>query len=102
MVQLILHHTSESIREHADKWLDLRGLSDHEAALKIQQSGVQILVDLAGHTKNNRIAIMAYRPAPVQCLYMGYPATSGADFIDYYLADRKVLPRGAYSTFSER
>ena len=93
---------SESIRAHADKWLDLRGLSDHEAALKIQESGVQILVDLAGHTKNNRIAIMAYKPAPIQCLYMGYPATSGADFIDYYLADRKVVPDQHTQYFSEK
>ncbi len=92
----------ESIKSHADKWLDLRELSDYEAALKIQQSGVHILVDLAGHTRNNRIAIMAYRPAPVQCLYLGYPATSGADFIDYYLADRVVVPEEHTSHFSEK
>tara|TARA_B100000674_G_scaffold478323_1_gene475278 strand:- start:861 stop:2024 length:1164 start_codon:yes stop_codon:yes gene_type:complete len=93
---------SQSIRSHSDKWLNLRDLSDYEAAVKIQESGVQILVDLAGHTRNNRIAIMAYRPSPIQCLYMGYPATSGADFIDYYLADCKVLPEEHAEHFSEK
>lgn len=90
------------ISDQADEYIDLCSISDKDAAIKIQQAGVDILVDLAGHTQNNRISIMAHRPAPVQCLYMGYPATSGASFIDYYIADKKVLPPSHVSRFSEK
>ena len=53
---------------------------------------IDIAVDLNGHTAGARTGIFAYRPAPVQVNYLVYPGTIGADFIDYILADRIVLP----------
>lgn len=91
-----------AIRENADEVLELRGLSDEQAAYRIRQADIDILVDVTGHTHNSRMAIMAYRPAPIQCLYLGYPGTSGTSFIDYYISDQKVLPPTHAQYFSEK
>ena len=56
---------------------------------------IDIAVDLKGFTGDSRPAILASRPAPVQVNYLGYPGTMGADFIDYIIADRFVIPEGA-------
>ncbi len=72
------------------------------AATKINQSGVDILVDLKGHTRNNRLEICALRPAPVQVTYLGFPGTSGADFLDYILTDRIVTPEDQSPYYSEQ
>src|SRR5207244_10667008 len=63
--------------------------SDREVAKLLLDLDVDIAVDLKGHTQHGRPAILAYRPAPVQVSYLGYPATMGVDFIDYVLADRR-------------
>jgi protein O-GlcNAc transferase len=64
--------------------------------------GVDIAVDLKGHTQYGRPAIPAYRPAPVQVSYLGYPGTMGAEFIDYVLADPIVLPASQAQFYSEK
>jgi predicted O-linked N-acetylglucosamine transferase (SPINDLY family) len=63
---------------------------------------VDIAVDLTGHTQDGRLGILAHRPAPVQVSYLGYPGTTGADFIDYVIADPTVLPRDHQPYFTER
>ena len=63
---------------------------------------VDILIDLKGYTHHARPAISAYRPAPVQVSYLGYPATMGADFIDYIIVDPFVVPASQQPFFSER
>src|SRR5262249_23369854 len=68
----------------------LRG--DREVAQSLFDLGVDIAVDLKGHTEQARPAILAYRPAPIQVSYFGYTATMGVDFVDYILADDVVLP----------
>jgi protein O-GlcNAc transferase len=90
------------IVEDADRFVDIRHLSDLEAAKRIHEDGVDILVDLMGYMKDNRISIFAFRPAPVQVGYLGYPGTTGADFMDYLIADHVAAPVGDDKYFSER
>ncbi len=85
-----------------DRFVDIRALSHREAARRIHADKVDILVDLKGYTYHARPAISAYRPAPVQVSYLGYPATMGADFIDYIIVDPFVVPASQQPFFSER
>ncbi len=78
--------TTEQYRRVADCYVDANVLNDEALAQRIHDDGVQILVDLAGFTFRSRIAVMAYRPAPVQVSYIGYPYTSGLREIDYFLS----------------
>jgi protein O-GlcNAc transferase len=85
-----------------DPFVDIRPLSHAQAAQRIHADAVDILIDLKGHTLNARTALLAARPAPVQVNYLGYPGTMGADFIDYIIADRCVVPPGHQQYFSEK
>src|ERR1700737_2455747 len=85
-----------------DRFVDIRPLSHSEAARLIHADKVDILIDLKGYTHHARPAISAYRPAPVQVSYLGYPATMGADFIDYIIVDPFVVPASQQPFFSER
>ncbi len=85
-----------------DRFVDIRVLSHRMAADLIHADKVDILVDLKGYTYHARPAISAYRPAPVQVNYLGYPATMGADFIDYIIVDPFVVPGSQRPFFSER
>jgi predicted O-linked N-acetylglucosamine transferase (SPINDLY family) len=84
-----------------DQFHDVAQRSDREVAELLLDLGVDIAVDLKGHTQHGRPAILACRPAPVQVSYLGYPATMGVDFIDYVLADRIVLPFDQQPSYSE-
>ncbi len=66
---------------------NVRGLDDESTARMIRRDKIDILVDLTGHTAGNRLCVFAYKPAPVQITYMGYPDTTGLSQIDYRLAD---------------
>jgi len=81
---------------------DVRERSDREVAGLIRDLGIDIAVDLKGYTQDSRPMIVAYRPAPVQVNYLGYPGTMGADFIDYVLADRFVVPQDHQAFFTEQ
>jgi predicted O-linked N-acetylglucosamine transferase (SPINDLY family) len=85
-----------------DRFVDIRARSHRKAAELIHAEGVDILVDLKGYTHHARPAISAYRPAPVQVNYLGYPATMGADFIDYIIVDPFVVLSSQQPFFSER
>jgi predicted O-linked N-acetylglucosamine transferase (SPINDLY family) len=79
--------------EHAfDEFKDISPLANRAAADQIRVDGIDILVDLQGHARNNRLEILAYRPALIQATYLGYPGTLGAPFVDYLIADRFVIP----------
>jgi predicted O-linked N-acetylglucosamine transferase (SPINDLY family) len=85
-----------------DRFVDIRAFSHRQAAAAIRNDRVDILVDLKGYTHQARPAITAQRPAPVQVSYLGFPATMGADFIDYLMVDSFVVPADQQPFFSER
>jgi protein O-GlcNAc transferase len=80
------------ISKDADKFVDLHGLNHAEAAKCIWDDQVDILVELNGYTEGSRLDICALRPAPVQVSYLGFPGTTGADFMDYIIVDKIVAP----------
>ena len=90
------------IEHDSDKFFDIQTLGHLPGAKTIYDSGVDILIDLKGHTGNNRLEICALRPAPVQVSYLGFPGTTGADFLDYFITDRIVTPEELVPFFSEQ
>ncbi|MEW6690858.1 MAG: tetratricopeptide repeat protein, partial [Pseudomonadota bacterium] len=90
------------LRRAFDRFVDLRALSDAEAADAIRADGVDILLDLKGYTFRARPGIAALRPAPVQVSYLGYPGTMGAEFIDYLVGDRVVTPVEHAGDYTEK
>lgn len=91
-----------TILDSADSVEDVSGLSPYEAAYKIKAKEIDILIDLAGYSQNNSMSILAHRPAAMQCHWLGYPGTLGADFIDYLIADPYLAPAEIHATFSEK
>ena len=80
------------IAADCDRFVDIAGMDDDAAARCIAANRVDILVDLKGHTENGRLGICARRPAPVQISWLGYPGPVGAEFFDYLICDRVVVP----------
>jgi predicted O-linked N-acetylglucosamine transferase (SPINDLY family) len=85
-----------------DRFVDLRPLSDWEAARRIHADGIDILVDLKGFTREARTRILGFRPAAIQVNFLGYPGTMGAEFIDYVIADPVCIPPGHEAFFGEK
>jgi protein O-GlcNAc transferase len=94
--------TRHRIRGAFDRFLDVRGLSDLAAAELIRTHEIDVAIDLKGFTGGCRPGILAPRPAPVQAAYLGFPGTMGADFIDYIIADRWVIPPDAHGCYTEK
>lgn len=80
------------IRRHTSRYTVVDALSDVQLAGKIEEDGIDIAIDLAGHTTWSRISALAYRPAPVQITYLGYPNTTGLSTIDFRISDPYVDP----------
>ncbi len=85
---------SRAFEAQADHWRPVAGLEDDAVAALVREDGIDILVDLAGHTSNNRMLVFARRPAPVQVSWLGYPNTTGMRAIDYRLTDAIADPPG--------
>jgi protein O-GlcNAc transferase len=92
----------QRIERNCDRFVELNRLSHLEAAEKIFEDKVDILVDLAGHTEGNRMEICALRPAPLQIRYLGMAGTTGADFFDYIVTDPIVTPNEQAPFYSEK
>ena len=90
------------IKRDCDNFVDIESMTDIDAAQKIYKDEVDILIDLMGHTRGNRLGILALKPAPIQVTYLGCPATTGANFIDYIMTDNIVTPIGDSPYYSEK
>ncbi len=82
-------------------WRQLAGYADEAAAQEIHRDGIHVLLELSGHTANNRLPVLAFRPAPVQVSWLGYFATTGVAQIDYFLADEVSVPAQHRGHFTE-
>lgn len=91
------------LKRHVDHWRDVLALGDAELAGQVRADGIDILVDLAGHTRGNRLGTFALRAAPVQVSYLGYPATTGLAEMDWRITDAWADPPEMTEAFhSER
>jgi predicted O-linked N-acetylglucosamine transferase (SPINDLY family) len=88
-------------RAAASAWRDVAGWNDERLAEQVRTDRVDLLVDLAGHTAQNRLLVFARKPAPVQVTWLGYEGTTGLAAMDYLLADRHVVPPGAEAHYRE-
>ncbi len=86
---------------YADHWCATRGLTDEEICERIRLDGIDVLIDLAGHTAGNRLGVFAGKPAPVSLHWLDFGYTTGLTAIDYYLTDEIAAPPGSEHLFSE-
>jgi predicted O-linked N-acetylglucosamine transferase (SPINDLY family) len=94
--------TSKRLRASCKAWHSALGLSDSALALRIREDGIDILIDLSGHTAGNRLPVFAWKPAPIQVSWLGYFATTGVAAIDYFIADPWTLPPDQEAFFTEK
>ena len=94
--------THDRIRAAVDQWCDIGRLSDQQAAQKIADDAIDILIDVNGYTKHARTKIFAYRPAPVVVNWCGYPGTMGSPYHHYLIADQHIIPPENEIFYSER
>lgn len=94
--------TKQELMDDVDYYHDVKLMSDAEVALHARENKIDIAIDLKGFTLQTRIGIFAYRFAPIQISYLGYPGTTGADFIDYIIADEIVIPSDSRKFYTEK
>jgi len=90
------------IQKAFDQFIDVSGMSDFEVAMLSADLGINIAVDLCGHTAQSRTGIFAHRAAPIQVNFLGYPGTMGAPYFDYIIADKTLIPEEAFNFYSEK
>jgi predicted O-linked N-acetylglucosamine transferase (SPINDLY family) len=90
---------SRRMREYFEHWNPICALEDVRLAKKIMDDGIDILIDLSGHTSLNRLRAFAHKPAPVQVSWLGYVGTTGLRAIDYYITDRHFLPPAQFARY---
>ena len=93
---------TERMRRAAHRWRDIAELDDAAVADAIRADGIDILVDLAGHTRRTRLLVFARRPAPIQVSWLGYFNTTGLATMDYFVTDPASSPPGQERYFVER
>jgi len=90
------------LKNSVDKFIDVTDLSFNEISEMSRKDNLDIAIDLMGYTKNNRLGIFKYRIAPIQINYLGYPGTIGADYYDYIIADKILIPENQKKFYSEK
>ena len=97
-------HSSTRLRLEAafEHFIDVQGNSDQNIAELIRRLEIDIVVDLMGLSRNNRLNVLARRPAPIILNYLGYPGTLGADYVDYIFADSTVVPEDQDMFYTEK
>ncbi|QWD66367.1 tetratricopeptide repeat protein [Polynucleobacter sp. MWH-Aus1W21] len=85
-----------------DQFIEVDSMGDAEVAQLSRDLKVDIAIDLMGYTQNSRTGIFAHRAAPVQINYLGYPGTMGAEYMDYIIADKVVIPSDSQADYSEK
>ncbi len=95
------HYRRQALHD-IEHFNELRGQGAAAIAQRIHDDEIDILIDLKGYTRDCKSEIFAFRPAPVQVQYLGYPGSMGADFIDWIITDRIVTPPAAQAFYSEK
>ena len=85
---------TERLKSKFDVWHRIANIKNDDAAALIDEDKIDILIDMAGHTANNKLLVFARKPAPVQVSWLGYPATTGIKTIDYRITDNYAEPTG--------
>lgn len=84
--------TTERLKNWADHWRKIDSMPDKEVAELVHNDGIDILIDLAGHTADNRLRMFTWKPAPIQATYLGYFNATGIKAIDYWITDAIIHP----------
>ena len=92
----------QRLEKSFDRFIEVGRKSDIEVAKLSRDLNIDIAVDLKGFTQDARSGIFSYRAAPIQVNYLGYPGTMGADYIDYIIADKTLIPLDAQSSYTEK
>jgi predicted O-linked N-acetylglucosamine transferase (SPINDLY family) len=90
------------VENACEHFIDVCDMSDREVAVLLRAHRIDIAIDLKGFTRDARTGILAFRPAPIQVNYLGYPCTMGAGYIDYLIADEIVVPKDEHPNYSEK
>ena len=90
---------TQGLRCYFKHWTPVAPFSDDALAARIREDGIDILIDLSGHTAGNRLLTFARKPAPIQASWIGYPGASGLGGMDYYLADEHFLPAATFGRY---
>lgn len=93
---------TSDLKKLADSWLNISNFTNLESAKKIHEDGIKILFDLSGHTAFNRLAVFAYKPAPVQISWLGYPGSTGLSAMDYVIIASSNLFGNIEQQFTEK
>ena len=98
----LTEHERRNLSHLFDHYFEINELSDLEVAKKARELGINLAVDLTGNTRDSRTGIFAHRAAPVQVNYLGYTGTMAAEYYDYIIADRMVIPAEQKPFYSEK